>query len=425
MSTYFSKQKKDVLNKLEDFLDPSKSKVSLQTSTELFNVNEWAAVLASSGNILTMNAVEEAAQQVMDAIGEGTFDPLTPGVRNAVGQRVMLYSNDINLTTKKKLQALLRRSIEAGEQISETADRIKRQFNGFSTWRSKLIARTETYYASNLGTQEAMRQAKVERKQWITSRDIKVRESHQIDGQIVNVDEDFILGDGSSMPWPMDFNERCIHIPTTESKTKPKPRSEVYREFNESNAARRYALERSTKQLASLSEEQKLALNLYKQSGFRIMNAYLRKGEIPYVDPASSYSILSNELKLKRYIDEIVNSSIKLDEGLITWRNADDALAQMGIQDINKLVGTYFQDKGFMSTTLDSKFATNWDETNYIFKIKVPKGSRVNFNEAATYSTGQGESEVLLNAGSKLKVERVTQQTVNSRELKVIECVYE
>ena len=54
---------------------------------------------------------------------------------------------------------------------------------------------------------------------WITSRDDRVRDSHQIDGDVVNVDENFSLADGSSVSFPQDFQERCIIISTIEPKT--------------------------------------------------------------------------------------------------------------------------------------------------------------------------------------------------------------
>jgi len=220
MSTYFSKQKKDVINKLPDHLNPQKFlKASLLESSELFNIDEWAAKLSEDGREYMMAVVAEAGQQIIEAIETGTFDPLTPNIRNVIGSRVREFSQDINVTTKKRLQRLLRDSIAAGDEIEVTANKIREMFNQFSKWRANLIARTETYYASNFGTQEAMRQAKVQRKMWITSRDDRVRDTHQIDGQVVGVDEDFMLADGSQMPWPMDFNERCIHIPTIEPKT--------------------------------------------------------------------------------------------------------------------------------------------------------------------------------------------------------------
>ena len=42
----------------------------------------------------------------------------------------------------------------------------------------------------------------VERQQWNTSLDDRVRDSHQIDGQVVDLDDSFSLGNGVNAPGP-------------------------------------------------------------------------------------------------------------------------------------------------------------------------------------------------------------------------------
>lgn len=184
-------------------------------STEIFNLEYWNGKLQEEGKTWITSIVSTSAQEVMNALEAGVFDPLTPSVRQAIGQRLLAFSN-INSTTKKKVQEYLREAYEANLSTEQAAKEVSDHLAEINTSRARLIARTETYGAANLGTQEGMVQAKVQRKMWLTSRDAKVRDSHQIDGQVVKVDQNFILADGSMMPYPMDYNERCVHTPTSE-----------------------------------------------------------------------------------------------------------------------------------------------------------------------------------------------------------------
>ena len=83
------------------------------------------------------------------------------------------------------------------------------------TSRAATIARTEAMGAANAGTQSALVQGEFLRKMWITSRDDRVRSEHQIDGEVVKVEDSFSLG----VAFPQAINERCIIINTLEPVT--------------------------------------------------------------------------------------------------------------------------------------------------------------------------------------------------------------
>lgn len=70
--------------------------------------------------------------------------------------------------------------------------------------RADLVAKTEVVNASNLGAIEAARSIGVVRKEWISSRDERVRSTHvAADGQAVPINEPFLVG-GFELPWPGD-----------------------------------------------------------------------------------------------------------------------------------------------------------------------------------------------------------------------------
>lgn len=96
---------------------------------------------------------------------------------------------------------------------------------GFGFARARMIARTEATRASALGAQQAYSQAAAEginvRKQWLSARDDKVRDSHaDLDGYTVGVNEPFISESGAEAEGPAQFGEpsedincRCVVIP--------------------------------------------------------------------------------------------------------------------------------------------------------------------------------------------------------------------
>jgi len=85
----------------------------------------------------------------------------------------------------------------------DLAKAISSKWKDATIGRAKVIAQTETTAAFSGGRVEGMKELGIKQKQWLHSRDGKVRDSHRID-QIVPVDEDFTLGDGVKVAYPGD-----------------------------------------------------------------------------------------------------------------------------------------------------------------------------------------------------------------------------
>ena len=128
---------------------------------------------------------------------------------------VNLFSTDINKTTRDAIIKELRAGLANDESLAEISARINKVFDIASESRSALIARTESMNAINLGQLRAGQESEFPNKMWLTSRDGKVRDSHQIDGEVVGKNETFSNG----VPYPQDYNERCTMIMTSEEKT--------------------------------------------------------------------------------------------------------------------------------------------------------------------------------------------------------------
>lgn len=106
----------------------------------------------------------------------------------------------IDETTRKWLIKLIQdgRAAQMGpEQIARSMDN-KRDI---PLWRARLIARTETVGAANMGGLEAARQSKLKmNKRWVNAHDKRVRETHKdqdqggVGGEIVPQEEPFSNG---------------------------------------------------------------------------------------------------------------------------------------------------------------------------------------------------------------------------------------
>ena len=93
-------------------------------------------------------------------------------------------------------------------------------------YRTEMIARTETIRSSNAGSDELYREWGVQQHEWLATKDDRVRDDHlAADGQIVGIDEPFIVG-GYEADFPGDpnlppeesINCRCTVLPVMEGE---------------------------------------------------------------------------------------------------------------------------------------------------------------------------------------------------------------
>jgi len=218
MVKFFKRQEKEVVARVLE-LQEKGVKVDLRVEGQIFDLDAWVEELQKLGGPALVERVRESMQMVMDE----TPDLLHPAVRGALGLRVSQFSQFVNETTARQIQDVLREALAEQLPIPEIAARVREQVfdPSVTARRAATIARTEIMGAHNFGLQHGMVQGGHQRKMWLTSRDDRVRETHRIDGQVVNVDENFVLLDGREMPFPQDFNERCTMIPTKAPRNRP------------------------------------------------------------------------------------------------------------------------------------------------------------------------------------------------------------
>ena len=150
---------------------------------------DWLAVWAIAGN----DQLDEVYRR---ARKEKPLD-LVFGERDIARDAIDLSASEIAATTAKHIQGIVQQGLLAGASVNQIAIGLDNA-RQFGLYRSRMIARTESTKAINIATRQAYQTASNEgirvKQQWLTSRDDKVRPTHQeLEMQTVGIDEMFIV----------------------------------------------------------------------------------------------------------------------------------------------------------------------------------------------------------------------------------------
>lgn len=97
-------------------------------------------------------------------------------------------------TTRERLKNVIDSGLDEEKTIQEIRSDIEDMYDGFESSRASMIASTEVGGASGYAQLESGNDAGMTKKVWVSSRDDHVRDSHQIDGEDVDMDEPFSCG---------------------------------------------------------------------------------------------------------------------------------------------------------------------------------------------------------------------------------------
>lgn len=220
---FFEAQHSEMMRKLYGFKAINKDLFS----SIIFNSKEQNEKLKiiSTPNInaaitsgLTLGAKE--TNSVID------FTLFNPNILRMTEARASFVASKINESTAGLLQQALDEGIKNGESITDIAKRVDAIYSYSGDFRSKRIAQTEIIGATNEGQLKAYAEAGVKKKKWLTAGDEHVRESHQINGQVVDLNQSFTLKNQVKLQYPGDrsgfaqasdlVNCRCTVIPVVE-----------------------------------------------------------------------------------------------------------------------------------------------------------------------------------------------------------------
>ena len=150
---------------------------------------DWLAVWAITGTEQLDNVYKRAKK-------EKPLD-LVFGDRTIARDAIDLSAFEIAGTTARSVQGIVEQGLLAGASTRQIAIGLDNA-RDFGVTRSRAIARTEATKAVNIATRQAYQTASNEgirvKQQWLSSRDDKVRPTHQeLEGQTVGIDEMFIV----------------------------------------------------------------------------------------------------------------------------------------------------------------------------------------------------------------------------------------
>lgn len=215
LKKYFNQQEKLFLDSFSDKVKSFKKQEDEITNPDLLTFTVQEALIWKEQNeilaaLMTPFYIEGALhgyQIAEDTYNFGlSFDvDVNPEVLRAVNEWGLDKAKGINDTTITQLNAAIEEGISLGESIPLITDRINNVFNQAEKNRSVMIARTEVHNAVNVGTFATYKVAGITQKEWLAVLDERVRNWHStIDGQIQNIDDPFITGQGNRLMFPGD-----------------------------------------------------------------------------------------------------------------------------------------------------------------------------------------------------------------------------
>jgi len=146
-----------------------------------------------------------------------SFDVLQPGLDTFVEREAGFLAQVMGETTGKRVAEAVQAHLNDGGTVADLRKRLA-ELPEFTRRRAAMVARTETTRAWNGAQREqmagyAMRTGRLAMKEWLSSRDDRVREEHaELDGTKIPIAEDFPNG----LPAPGEPNCRCTMLYTFE-----------------------------------------------------------------------------------------------------------------------------------------------------------------------------------------------------------------
>lgn len=400
-----------------------------------------------------------------DMQGQGV--PLViPIDERQVLKSVQKTGDDFKLSEKlggntNKLKEQIKQELTRGFATELTYAQIARNISDYGEAdmrRSMTIARTEGHRVQNEARWDSMTAAKKKGadivKQWDATFDSSTRPEHaELDGQVVELDEDFKVGSYSA-PYPgafgdpyMDCNCRCAmlqrarwavkdettyqkwnnetggfiecsgfedfkdkYLKAAEKLTKTAESDIInnnpFKVFSSGEEVNRYfggeggLLERkkSVEQqwLKQLSDDEKQAVSYYCSDGYYDVNAYFRQvAGSEYIDADAMKAFAAD-------LDSAI-SKFELKDNITVYRGIDsDALKEL---DLDNLIGSIYEDKGYMSTS--PIHADIVDRKDALLEIQIPSGQGRGAYVNSLSGFKDDEYEFLVKRGTRCEVTSV------------------
>lgn len=178
---------------------------------------EWEKVLTAVLAALIEDFGSEIAEDLGGELKSGkpteakwVFDPMSAAARAWIVKNGTKSIVTILATNLDDVKRVILAGIDENLTTVQIGRNIRQFYDDRSAFKSMRVARTETTHAAGFGQREAARQSRVvKRKQYITSRDDRVRDEHAaMDGEIRDFDEPY--SSGEMYPGESSINCRCV-----------------------------------------------------------------------------------------------------------------------------------------------------------------------------------------------------------------------
>lgn len=208
-----TKYEKKIEKAMKKFFQEQQNRLNTSLKDEKFNSFDWEAEdnkLFEVLNPLWMACLEEGFNFANDTYNlsldeelsidddietKGPIGNILSRFKNWVKTFGKKTANDINTTSKEKLKKSISEGIANGEPIPKLTDRVAAIYTDYKRSRCTMIARTETTRAVNAGSIETYSTAGIQKKQWLSTKDSRVRDAHsRMDGQKRLMEEKFSNG---------------------------------------------------------------------------------------------------------------------------------------------------------------------------------------------------------------------------------------
>lgn len=184
---------------------------------------ELFATLTEPQMMRAMDLTGKVLNELFTELGiqvEPVFNIYDTGAINRLQFRVTKVKNLVSETMRNQVRGVLEVGVKEGRTTAEIADGIRHVFNVGQN-RSTAIARTELGGVVNDSRIEGFLSEGFLYHEWLSSRDVKVRPEHTIDGEIVKIGEMF----SNLLLYPNDpggdagnvINCRCLTLPVKEA----------------------------------------------------------------------------------------------------------------------------------------------------------------------------------------------------------------
>lgn len=215
--------RRETLAKIES--TAGKSTITRAAAADLlFDLGTFTAAFRGMIDKQTAATLQKAGQQLFTEVSKD--DPFAyppPAVIQFLQARQNKLTN-VPQQIHDSIKIALEDGFNNGETMAQLASRVRSAFNGIDRERAHRIAMTETAACYGAARDEAMRQAGIQYKRWLTSGNDNVRSSHAAaNGQTVHADSPFHVG-GEDLAYPGDsrgsaenvINCHCVSIATAE-----------------------------------------------------------------------------------------------------------------------------------------------------------------------------------------------------------------